>query len=60
MADDFTRLEFAWLDQVAADADLPPLAARILLRYYNRTERAAWPSIATLVRALRIKISGRP
>jgi hypothetical protein len=55
MADDFTRLQFAWLDQVAADASLPPLAARvaiILLRYYSRTERAAWPSIATLGRDL--------
>jgi hypothetical protein len=55
MADEFTRLKFAWLDQVAADADLPPFAARlaiILLRYYSRTERAAWPSIATLARDL--------
>jgi Helix-turn-helix domain len=55
MADDFTRLEFAWLDQVAADADLPAFAARvaiILLRYYGRIERAAWPSMATLARDL--------
>jgi len=55
MADDFTRLKFAWLDQVAADANLRPFAARvaiILLRYYSRIERAAWPSMATLARDL--------
>jgi hypothetical protein len=55
MADNFTRDEFIWLDQVASDANLPPSAARlaiILLRYFNRAQRVAWPSVALLARNL--------
>jgi hypothetical protein len=52
MADDFTRDRLAWLQQVAADADLPPLASRVAImlatRYFNRESRSAWPAIATL------------
>lgn len=38
---------FAWLDQIADDAGLPPVAARVaivLRRYFNGKTGAAWPS----------------
>jgi Helix-turn-helix domain len=55
MADTFTRDQFIWLRQVAADASLPPLAARIaivLTEYFNKKTGTAWPSQATLSKHL--------
>jgi hypothetical protein len=49
--DDFTRLKFVWLEQVARDSGLPPFATRVaavLLRYFNRERGCAYPSIARL------------
>ncbi|SFK79154.1 helix-turn-helix domain-containing protein [Methylocapsa palsarum] len=54
---DFIRNKFLWLDQVAADGDLPPTVARlaiVLCRYFNRESGSAWPSIERLARDLGI------
>jgi hypothetical protein len=55
MADDFVARKFQWIDQIAADGELPPHAARlaiVLLRYVNRKTGDAWPAIPTLAAAM--------
>lgn len=57
--DPFTIFKWAWLDQVAADASLPPAAYRIAIliagRHLNRKTGEAWPGVEKLARALSIK-----
>lgn len=51
-SDTFTRDKLRWIEQVATDGDLTPLArvvaALIGTRYLNRETGDAWPSIDTL------------
>lgn len=54
MADQFTKAQFEWLNQVAADASLPHSAfklAYLISRHINRQSGKAWPSQATLAAA---------
>lgn len=50
----FTRRKFEWLDQVASDPRLPPLACRLAIllvnRYLNSSSAEAWPGVETLAR----------
>src|SRR5262245_52718776 len=52
MSDDFTKMKFAWLDQISADPEVTPLAFRvayvIVAQFLNRKTRTAWPSIARI------------
>jgi hypothetical protein len=52
MSDRFTADKLAWLEQVAIDAGLSPLARVIAMilavRYLNRETGDAWPSVETL------------
>lgn len=52
----FTRRKFEWLDAVASDPELPPIAARLAIiianRYLNSISAEAWPGVETLARAL--------
>jgi hypothetical protein len=51
MADNHTRDVFAWLNQVAADAELLLTAARLAIKltcYFNRETGDAWPSVPRL------------
>jgi hypothetical protein len=52
----FTAFKFKWLSQVAQDASLPALAARIAIRiadeYFNFEKGYAWPAVSTLARWL--------
>jgi hypothetical protein len=55
MADQFTADQFAWLNQVAADHDLPSAAfklAYIVGRHVNREKGCAWPGQESLARAI--------
>ena len=56
--DPFTKNQFVWLRQVAADVDLAPTASRVAIAltvYFSREEDgAAWMSQATLARDLGI------
>ncbi len=56
MADNFSRDQFRWLDQVLEDAGLTHLCFSvgytIAHRYLNRKSRLAWPTIATIARAV--------
>src|SRR5262245_43667024 len=57
MADTFTRDKFRWLDQVATDVQVSPLAFRlayIVASYVNRKSGDAWPCQDTLAKALGI------
>src|SRR5690349_4635679 len=50
-AKQFTRDQFAWLDQIAADEGLPASAfkvAYVISKHINRTTGEAWPSSATI------------
>jgi hypothetical protein len=59
MADDFTRRQFRWLDQVAADPQVSAagfvLAYRIA-KHINRGTGDAWPSQATLAAEARLTV----
>ncbi|TAI65693.1 helix-turn-helix domain-containing protein [Bradyrhizobium sp. Leo170] len=47
-----------WLQQIAADRKLPPMAlhvATILARHVNQTTGDAWPSLKTIAKGLGIK-----
>lgn len=48
------RARFAWLDAVATDARLPPLAVRVavVLGRWLNAEGVAWPAVATIAAAL--------
>lgn len=58
MADDFTLVRLAWLEQVASDKGLSlcsgPVAILLVTKYMNRQQRRAWPSISLLA-----KVTGR-
>jgi hypothetical protein len=58
MADDFTKLKFAWLDQVAADPAVSASAFKLgyflAARFLNRGTRTAYPSQETLGKLLGI------
>jgi hypothetical protein len=59
--DDFTRRKFEWLDQVAADRSLSPLAfhvAYLLSGYLNRATGEAFPSQETLAKRLGCTVRG--
>ncbi|MDD7973200.1 helix-turn-helix domain-containing protein [Roseinatronobacter alkalisoli] len=52
---------FRWLDQIADDRDLPPVAVRVaivLRRYFNSRSGVAWPSQARLVDVTGLSRSG--
>jgi Helix-turn-helix domain len=55
---EFAALKFKWLEQVAVDRQLPPLAASVciwLCRHFNLDEDgAAWPHQETIAQALGI------
>src|ERR1700722_1083558 len=61
MADDCTRRQFQWLDQVAADPAVTAagfvLAYRIA-KHLNRGTGDAWPSQATLAAEARMTVRG--
>jgi hypothetical protein len=61
MADDFTRRQFQWLDQVAADPAVTAagfvLAYRIA-KHLNRGTGDAWPSQVTLAAEARMTVRG--
>ena len=48
------RLRFLWLDAVATDARLPPLATRVavVLGRWLNSDGLAWPSVATVAASL--------
>lgn len=57
--DSFTANKFRWLDQVAADKSVAPLAfklAYIVATYINRETGDAWPSQETLAASLGIGV----
>jgi hypothetical protein len=57
MSDTFTRDLFAWLSQVHADQALHPAAFKLayaISQYVNRKHGKAWPSQATLAKAMGI------
>lgn len=54
----FTRFKFEWLNQIAADGELPPNACRVAVRlahYHDRDKGYAWPGIERLAGELGIK-----
>jgi hypothetical protein len=59
MADDFTRRQFRWLDQVAGDPAVTAagfvLAYRIA-KFFNRETGDAWPAQPTLAAAMRMDV----
>ncbi|MEI9417562.1 hypothetical protein [Mesorhizobium sp. Cs1321R2N1] len=54
----FTKFKFQWLDQVACDAELPPVASRIAIlladRFLSYETGDAWPGVPTLAGLLQI------
>jgi len=54
----FVQFKFAWLDQIASDADLPLGASRVAVilchRYVNNENGAAWPSMARIAADLNL------
>lgn len=61
MADDFTRRQFQWLDQVAADPAVTAagfLLAYRIAKHLNRGTGDAWPSQATLAAEARMTVRG--
>lgn len=59
MADDFTRNQFRWLDQIAADPAVTAagfLLAYRIAKYVNRDSGDAWPSQPLLAAEVRLSV----
>jgi hypothetical protein len=59
MADDFTKRQFQWLDQVAADPKVSAagfVVAYRIAKHINRSTGDAWPSQATLAAEARLTV----